>query len=54
LAQRVADFRVERDRINVGRREGRFSALRIAVKGAPSDRLSSPIAASIAAMGAQR
>lgn len=35
LGEQVVDFRVERDRINVGRRENRFSALRIAVKGAP-------------------
>ncbi|HEY3167189.1 MAG TPA: hypothetical protein VGK57_08175 [Candidatus Binatia bacterium] len=35
LGERVAEFKVDRDRIEVGRREGRFSALRVAVKGAP-------------------
>ncbi|HEX9787224.1 MAG TPA: hypothetical protein VGB09_04320 [Candidatus Binatia bacterium] len=35
LGEQVADFKKERDRIDIGRREGRFSALRIAVKGAP-------------------
>lgn len=35
LGEREADFRVERERIDVGRREGRFSELRVAVRGAP-------------------
>jgi hypothetical protein len=35
LGQRDADFKVDRDRIDVGRREGRFSELRLAVRGAP-------------------
>jgi hypothetical protein len=35
LGEQVAEFKVERDRIEVGRREGRFSKLRVAVKGAP-------------------
>jgi len=35
LGEQTADFRAERDRIDVGRREGRFSVLRIVVKGAP-------------------
>lgn len=35
LGERQADFKVERDRIDVGRREGRFSELRVAVRGAP-------------------
>ena len=35
LGQREADFKVDRDRIDVGRREGRFSELRLAVRGAP-------------------
>jgi hypothetical protein len=35
LGERVAEFKVDRDRIDVGRREGRFSKLRVAVKGAP-------------------
>jgi hypothetical protein len=35
LGEREADFKVERERIEVGRREGRFSELRVAVKGAP-------------------
>jgi hypothetical protein len=35
LGERVAEFKMDRDRIEVGRREGRFSTLRVAVKGAP-------------------
>ena len=35
LGERVAEFKVDRDRIEVSRREGRFSKLRVAVKGAP-------------------
>lgn len=35
LGERVAEFKVDRDRIEVGRSEGRFSKLRVAVKGAP-------------------
>jgi hypothetical protein len=35
LGERVAELKVDRDRIEVGRREGRFSTLRVAVKGAP-------------------
>lgn len=35
LGQREADLRVDRDRIEVGRREGSFRELRIAVRGAP-------------------
>jgi hypothetical protein len=35
LGEREADFKVDRDRIDVGRREGRFSELRLAVRGAP-------------------
>jgi hypothetical protein len=35
LGERVADFKGDRDRIEVGRREGTFSRLRVAVKGAP-------------------
>src|SRR5918999_1016071 len=35
LGERNADFKVDRDRIDVGRREGRFSELRLAVRGAP-------------------
>jgi len=35
LGQRDADFRGERDRIEVGRREGAFREIRIDVKGAP-------------------
>jgi hypothetical protein len=35
LGERVAELKMDRDRIEVGRREGRFSTLRVAVKGAP-------------------
>jgi hypothetical protein len=35
LGQREADFKTDRDRIDVGRREGSFRALRIVVRGAP-------------------
>lgn len=35
LGEQTADFRTDRDRINVGRSDGRFSALRIVVRGAP-------------------
>ncbi len=35
LGEKQADFRVDHDRIDVGRREGRFSAMRIEVRGAP-------------------
>jgi hypothetical protein len=35
LGERVAEFKVERERIEVGRREGTFRTLRVAVKGAP-------------------
>jgi hypothetical protein len=35
LGQREADFKMDRDRIEVGRREGTFRALRIVVRGAP-------------------
>ncbi len=35
LGQQQADFRADHDRIDVGRREGRFSAIRIEVRGAP-------------------
>lgn len=34
LGEREADFRIDRDRINVGRREGAFREIRIAVRGA--------------------
>ncbi|HVO93541.1 MAG TPA: hypothetical protein VMT22_11905 [Terriglobales bacterium] len=35
LGQREADLRVEHDRIEVGRREGSFREIRLAVRGAP-------------------
>jgi len=35
LGQREADFKMERERIDVGRREGRFRELGVAVRGAP-------------------
>jgi hypothetical protein len=35
LGERVAEFKMDRDQIEVGRKEGRFSTLRVAVKGAP-------------------
>ena len=35
LGQREADLRMDRDRIEVGRREGTFRELRIVVRGAP-------------------
>ena len=35
LGEQQADFRLDHDQINVGRREGRFSAIRIEVRGAP-------------------
>jgi hypothetical protein len=35
LGQREADFKMERERIDVGRREGRFRELGVAVGGAP-------------------
>jgi hypothetical protein len=35
LGQREADLRNDRDRIQVGRREGTFRALRLVVRGAP-------------------
>jgi hypothetical protein len=35
LGRREVDFRSDRDRIEVGRSEGRFRELRVAVKGAP-------------------
>ena len=35
LGEREADFRIDHDRINVGRREGSFREIRIAVRGAP-------------------
>ena len=35
LGQREADLRMDRDRIEVGRREGTFREIRVAVRGAP-------------------
>ena len=35
LGQGEADFKKDRDRINVGRREGSFRELRVVVRGAP-------------------
>ena len=35
LGQQEADLRMDRDRIEVGRREGTFREIRIAVRGAP-------------------
>jgi|SRR5262245_34432107 hypothetical protein len=35
LGESEADFRQDRDRIDVGRREGAFRQIRIAVRGAP-------------------
>lgn len=35
LGQREADFKQDRDRIDVGRREGSFREIRITVRGAP-------------------
>ncbi len=35
LGQREADLRMDRDRIEVGRREGTFREIRVAVHGAP-------------------
>ncbi len=35
LGQREADLKMDRDRIEVGRREGTFREIRIAVRGAP-------------------
>jgi hypothetical protein len=35
LGQGEADFKKDRDRINVGRREGNFRELRVVVRGAP-------------------
>ena len=35
LGEQQADFKVDHDRIDVGRREGPFSAIRIEVSGAP-------------------
>ena len=35
LGQREADFKMERERIDIGRREGRFRELGVAVRGAP-------------------
>ena len=35
LSEREADFRTDRDRIDVGRREGTFREIRVAVRGAP-------------------
>ena len=35
LGQREADLKTDRDRIEVGRREGTFREIRVAVRGAP-------------------
>ena len=35
MGQGEADFKKDRDRINVGRREGNFRELRVVVRGAP-------------------
>ena len=35
LGQREADLKMDRDRIEVGRREGTFREIRVAVRGAP-------------------